>query len=101
MTTYVLFIVSGEIKSPHKRSLRLEWYHAVYDSEGNTCITRTRKYLPYANPACLVRFVQIRVVLSFLTVHYIFSVRLFASIVLFCCTAEFLLCRQTLQQERL
>ena len=29
VTTYVFFIVSGEIKSPQKRSLWLEWYRAV------------------------------------------------------------------------
>ena len=75
MTTYVLFIVSGEIKFPQKRSLGLEWYHAVTIAKETHESRERANMLRYAYPAPLVTFVERRVVFSFFTVKCVFSVK--------------------------
>jgi hypothetical protein len=72
ITTYVLFIFSGEIKLPQKRSLGPEWYHAVT----TTSESRERaNMLRYAYTASLVRFVERRAVFSIFAVTGVLSVK--------------------------
>ena len=75
MTTYVLFIVSGEINLPQKRSLGLERYHAVTTAKEIYESRERSNMLCYAYTASLVRFVERRVVFSFFTVKCVLSVK--------------------------
>lgn len=75
MTTYVLFIVSGEIKLPQKRSLGLQWYHAVTIAKEIYESRESANMLRYAYSDSLVRFVERRVVFSFFTLKCVWSVK--------------------------
>jgi hypothetical protein len=75
MTTYALFIFSGEIKLPQKRSLGLEWYHVVTTAKKIYESRERANMIRYVYTASLVRFVERCVVFSFFTVKCVLSVK--------------------------
>jgi len=75
MTTYVFLIVSGEIKSPQKRSLWLEWCHAVRKAKEIYASRERATMLRYTYTADIVRSAETRVAFSFFIAEYILPVK--------------------------